>query len=58
MYYTWILDAANLYADLIKATFDLYRHLLYASLRWQLPTEPSEERRVGEQLTEYLFRGS
>jgi NADH:ubiquinone oxidoreductase subunit len=56
-YYYWALDAARSYGELIEATFDLHRHLLYQSLRWNLPTEPNEERRVGRQLTEYLWRG-
>lgn len=55
--YYWALDAASNYGELIEATFDLHRHLLYQSLRWNLPTDPDEERRVGQQLTEYLWRG-
>jgi hypothetical protein len=56
-YYSWALDAARNYGELIEATFDLHRHLLYQSLRWGLPPDPNEERRVGRQLTEYLWRG-
>ena len=56
-YYYWALDAAKIYGELIEATFDLYRHLLYQSIRWGLPADPKEERRVGRQLTEYLWRG-
>jgi hypothetical protein len=56
-YYNWALAAAITYGDLIEASFDLYRHLLYESLRWKLPADPQEERRVGQQLTEYLWRG-
>ncbi|NJL87328.1 MAG: hypothetical protein HC886_17260 [Leptolyngbyaceae cyanobacterium SM1_1_3] len=41
----------------IEASFDLYRHLLYKSLRWQLPDDPAVERRVGKELTRYLWRG-
>ncbi len=55
--YRWAIAAAQTYGDLIEASFDLYRHLLYQSLRWQLPTNPNEERRVGQQLTTYLWRG-
>lgn len=36
---------------------DDYRHLLYEALRWTLPENPDEERRVGQQLTQYLWRG-
>lgn len=56
-YYNWAIAAAITYGDLIEASFDLYRHLLYESLRWNLPADPNEERRVGQQLTEYLWRG-
>jgi hypothetical protein len=55
--YCWTLDAAEVYATLIEATFDLHRHLLYQALRWELPKDPQEERRVGQQLTNYLWLG-
>jgi hypothetical protein len=57
-YYYWILESAGTYADLLESTFDLHRTLLYQSLRWTLPTNPLEERKLGEALTEYLWRGS
>jgi hypothetical protein len=56
-YYSWALDAARSYGELIDATFDTQRHLLYQSLRFQLPTDPEEERISGRKLTEYLWRG-
>ncbi|MDZ8242319.1 MAG: hypothetical protein RMZ69_35160 [Nostoc sp. ChiQUE01a] len=56
-YYYWALEAARNYGELIEATFDLHRHLLYQSLRWNLPPDPNEERRVGRDLTQYLWRG-
>lgn len=56
-YYSWAIAAASTYGDLIEASFDLYRHLLYESLRWNLPPDPTEEKRVGRELTEYLWRG-
>lgn len=55
--YYWALNAATTYGDLVEAVFDLYRHLLYQSLRWNLPADPNEERRVGQELTRYLWRG-
>ena len=55
--YRWAIAAATLYGDLIEATFDLYRQLLYDSLGWRRPPDPEEERRVGRELTEYLWRG-
>jgi hypothetical protein len=57
-YYGWILDAATTYADLIDATFDVHRTLLYKSLRWQLPTTAAAEIEAGKQLTAYLWNGS
>ena len=42
--YHWALAAASTYGELIEAAFDLYRHLLYQSLRWHLPDDPNEER--------------
>ncbi|MCY7407986.1 MAG: hypothetical protein LH631_11585 [Alkalinema sp. CAN_BIN05] len=56
--YCWILDSAMLYGELIESVFDLYRPNLYQSLRFPLPTNPAEERAIGLQITEYLFRGS
>jgi len=56
--YRWILDVAEVYGDLIEAVFDLYRTALYQSLRLPLPNNPAEERAIGQQVTEYLFRGS
>ena len=55
--YCWTTDAAEVYASLIEATFDLHRHLLYQALRWEIPKDQNEERRVGKQLTNYLWIG-
>jgi hypothetical protein len=56
-YYYWAVPAARTYGSLIEAAFDLYRHLLYQSLRWDLPADPNLERQVGQQLIDYLWRG-
>ncbi|WP_246327717.1 hypothetical protein [Candidatus Competibacter phosphatis] len=58
-YYSWALNAAKNYGELIEATFDVYRHLLYESLRRELPDpgKPSDERERGRKLIEYLWRG-
>jgi hypothetical protein len=55
--YHWMLDAAVIYGDLLEATFDLHRPLLYKSLRWRLPKNPTEEQELGRALTDYLWRG-
>lgn len=56
-YYTWAIAAAETYGALIEAAFDLYRYLLYENLRWQLPNDPQEEKRLGKELTQFLWRG-
>jgi hypothetical protein len=56
--YNWAIAAAITYGDLIEASFDLHRHLLYQALGWRKPDDPNEERRVGQQLIDYLWRGS
>jgi hypothetical protein len=56
--YHWMIQAAEIYGQLLESSFDLYRSLLYKSLRWPLPTNPAEEYKQGEQLTAYLWRGS
>jgi hypothetical protein len=55
--YSWILDSAVVYGDLIESVFDLYRTLLYKSLRFPLPENAAEEKTTGLELTQYLFRG-
>lgn len=55
--YGWAVDAASVYANLIEATFDLHRQLLYQALNVPLPHDPDEECRVGKQLTDRLWRG-
>jgi hypothetical protein len=56
--YLSMLSSARLYGDLIESAFDLYRITLYQAIRWPLPTNPSEEKELGEAVTEYLWRGS
>ncbi len=56
--YHQMLQAASIYGQLIESSFDLYRSNLYQELRWPLPKNPAEERQQGEQLTDYLWRGS
>jgi hypothetical protein len=56
--YYWIIQTADIYGQLLESSFDLYRSLLYKSLRWPLPNNPMEEYKQGQQLTAYLWRGS
>lgn len=55
--YGWMLESASTYGDLLEAAFDLYRLELYKALHFPLPQNPDEERKLGQQLTEYLWRG-
>lgn len=52
------LSLAEIHSDLLDSTFDLYRMALYKSLRWPLPENPQSERKVGAEITNYLWRGS
>lgn len=56
--YRQALRAAEVYAALIVAACDLNRTALYQALRWPQPSNPAEEHKTGEKLTEYLWRGS
>lgn len=55
-YYTWLLDAASIYAELINAAFDTHRHLLYKSLRFPLPVNSQTEIQAGQQLNQYIWQ--
>jgi hypothetical protein len=55
--YRWSLLAARNYGDLLDAAFDLYRNQLYKALRIPLPKNPEEEKKVGQLLSENLWRG-
>ena len=54
----WLPALAQTYGDLLEATFDMHRTLLYQQLRWPLPTNPAQEPAGGAALTAYLWRGS
>jgi hypothetical protein len=56
-YYVSMLSAAEVYGDLLEATFALHRTALYAALRWPPPATPDEEAADGEAVTTYLWRG-
>lgn len=55
--YRRLLSAADSYGVLLESAFDVYRSLLYRSLRWAEPETPAAERGIGEQLTAYLVYG-
>ena len=54
--YRMSLNTAAVYVDLLEATFDVHRHLLYQALRVQLPKNPTREVEDGKKLTQYLWR--
>jgi predicted ester cyclase len=56
--YRGMVDAADVYGELVVSTFDVHRMLLYQALRWPLPDNPASERGDGHRVTEYLLRGS
>ena len=55
--YSALLAAATRFGELLGATFDLHRGLLYDALGWPRPSRPDEERARGEALTQALVRG-
>jgi hypothetical protein len=55
--YVALLAAATRFGELLGATFDLHRGLLYDALGWPRPSRPDEERARGEALTQALVRG-
>ena len=48
--------AALVYAQLLRAAFDLHRFHLYDALSWPRPTHPALEKAHGEALTQHLKR--
>lgn len=56
--YRRALGRAEVYGDLVEATFDVHRVKLYQALRWPLPATPEQEKPIGEEMTKYLLRGS
>jgi hypothetical protein len=55
--YRFMLFAARMYGQIIRATFDIYRFDLYRAMHWPIPDKPENEREIGMKLTLYLFRG-
>lgn len=55
--YRLIIHSAEQYSNLVESTFDVHRFILYEALRFSLPTSSEEEKSLGAQLTEYLWRG-
>jgi hypothetical protein len=56
--YRLALQSVDVYGQLLDATFDVHRHLLYQALHWQFPENPAEERKRGAEMTQYLWRGA
>jgi hypothetical protein len=51
------LSAAEVFADLVEAAFDVFRDSLYTHVGVAFPAAGEDERRAGESLTAYLWRG-
>jgi len=56
--YHLALQTAGVYGDLLETAFDLYRFELYDALGWPRPKDSEEEQAKGEQVSEFLWRGS
>jgi hypothetical protein len=56
--YRGMLIAAEVYADLLESVYDVHRMVLYQALRWPLPDNPETEWQSGQQVSNYLWRGS
>ncbi|MEP1076060.1 hypothetical protein NDI52_11725 [Leptolyngbya sp. PL-A3] len=54
--YRMVLNTASVYVDLLEATFDVHRNLLYQFLRVKLPKNPVTKSKDGKKLTQYLWR--
>jgi hypothetical protein len=57
VYLLFVIPQAQGFAQQVRATFDVHRMLLYASLRVPVPADPDAELKAGAALTEYLWRG-
>jgi hypothetical protein len=58
MTYGMALQSAMAYGDLLESAFDLHRFSLYDAMNWPRPKNTQEEKVLGAQLTEYLWRGT
>jgi hypothetical protein len=56
--YGMIRQAAMAYGELLEAAFDLHRLSLYDAIGWPRPAAIDDEKRLGGQLTEFLWRGT
>lgn len=56
--YSMANQAAMAYGELLESAFDLYRFSLYDAMGWSRPRNSEEEKMIGAQLTEYLWRGT
>ena len=54
--YQFVMDAAKVYADLIRATYDLHRFDLYKQLCWPIPNAPNEEEACGKALQKFIYQ--
>jgi hypothetical protein len=54
--YEAALGSARLYAQQVKAAFDLYRNELLIQMRLSLPTNPKQEREQWQAIGQFLYR--
>ncbi|MEL6601760.1 MAG: hypothetical protein AAFP20_00865 [Cyanobacteria bacterium J06614_10] len=55
--YRWAINAAQNYASLVCAAYDLYRFNLYESMKLKVPETRTEEIQMAEKLNSFLLRG-
>jgi hypothetical protein len=58
LYYGSMLHAAELYGDLVEASFDIHRAALYYAVRWPLSKTSDDDPTAGAELSAYLWRGT
>jgi hypothetical protein len=56
--YRMAVQTAAVYGDLLETAFDLHRFALYDALGWPRPEDSEEEKTMGAQLSEFLWRGT
>lgn len=57
VHWVFVVPRAQVFAQLVRATFDINRLALYASLRFPSPVDPDAELKAGAAVTDYLWRG-
>jgi hypothetical protein len=57
VYRFWTIPTAMIYADLVRAAFDVYRRKVYEAFQLPVPADPAGEQKFGRELTRYVISG-